>query len=207
MEAWSQLPDPSRIQLDIYGNVSFINVLEEKAEECGITGLYNIHGFVDEETLERALQDAHFALNLRWPTMGETSSSQLRYWSHALPTIASDVGWYHEVPEQALIKIPIENEVECLREKLLQIVGNPASFAAYGEMGREYLEKEHSPQRYVDGLLEFARERAVALKKEVLDDVLVSTLDSMCEDFQTLNLFQQPIETAVALFEDQTALD
>ena len=35
-------------------------------------------------------------INLRYPTMGEASLSQLRIWRHALPSMVTQVGWHEE---------------------------------------------------------------------------------------------------------------
>lgn len=197
MEAWGRLSDPERIRLDLFGNISTFKELRESAEEFGVADQVFINGFVDDDELNKALEAAHFAVNLRWPTMGETSSSQLRYWAYGLPTIASNIGWYSEVPEGVLLRVDIDDEILSLQRLLQSIIDDPEPFAPVGQAGREYLEKVHSPDKYVSELLEFARERTEGLKNHHLEGYLVSTVASMCEDFSTLKLFSEPIETAV----------
>ena len=40
-------------------------------------------------------------VNLRYPTMGETSGSVIRALSLGKPLVVSDVGWFSELPDDA----------------------------------------------------------------------------------------------------------
>jgi glycosyltransferase involved in cell wall biosynthesis len=200
IQAWGESAQPEKIRLHLYGHVSMAKELREHAELHGVADRLHINGFAHEADLDQAMREAHFAVNLRWPTMGETSSGQLRYWSQGLPTIASDVGWYHEVPDETLLKICPDNEILSLRNLLSEIELNPGHYRSYGEAGREYLKQVHSPAKYGSALLEFARQRFGALQTNTLDDGLAPMLAGICEDFHTLELFRSPLETAAALF-------
>ena len=48
--------------------------------------LVQLHGYTPEKELNKVLEKSHLAINLRYPTMGEASGSQLRIWYHALPS-------------------------------------------------------------------------------------------------------------------------
>ncbi len=200
IQAWGESEQPWRFRLDLYGHVSMEKELRELAETHGVAHRLNIYGFAHEADLDKAIREAHFGINLRWPTMGETSSGQLRYWSHGLPTIASDVGWYHEVPDDTLMKIPPESEVSSLRDLLSDIAMHPGLYRVYGESGRDYLKQVHSPAKYCAELLDFARQRFDALQTKTLDEGLAPLLADMCEDSPTLELFRAPLETAAGLF-------
>ena len=53
-------------------------------------------------------------VNLRYPTMGETSGSVIRALGLAKPLLVSDVGWFSELPDDAVgVRLPYLH-VTCL---------------------------------------------------------------------------------------------
>ena len=58
-------------------------------------------------------------VNLRYPTMGETSGSVIRALSLGRPLVVSDVGWFSELPDDVVLKVPVdEYEVATLEAAL-----------------------------------------------------------------------------------------
>ena len=47
-------------------------------------------------------------VNLRYPTMGETSGSVIRALSLGRPLVVSDVGWFSELPDDVVLKVPVD---------------------------------------------------------------------------------------------------
>jgi hypothetical protein len=90
--------------------------------------------------------------------MGEASGSQLRIWSHALPSLVSKVGWYAELPANAVAFVRTgETEVSDIRNHLKAFVENPEIYSQMGERGQQILKEKHSPESYVATVLELAR--------------------------------------------------
>lgn len=198
-EAWGGLDSPGQVSLELFGNIRNKRQLLQYAEHYGIADYLTLSGYVSDFELDQALQCADFAINLRWPTMGEASASQLRYWSAALPTLVSDVGWYGELPDQTVCKISIENECEDIRSLLQDALASPGKYRRTGQRGREYLCHNHSAEEYARGLVGFAEELCGArLAHRVLDQQLVSLIASMCENESDTGLFRDAIETVVA---------
>ncbi len=154
LEALAELDERERFRLDIYGEI-LVNErrLRARLRSLGLKGLVKLHGFVPESELDAALSNAHLALNLRYPTMGEASGSQLRIWSHALPSLVSRTGWYATLPEDVVSFVRIENEKEDIQAHLKAFLKDPERFSRAGLRGREMLEKFHSPAVYADALL------------------------------------------------------
>ncbi len=201
LEAWGSLDAPQQITLDLYGNISSSRQLLQHAAQFGVEQYIRINGYVSDAQLEEALQSADFAINLRWPTMGEASASQLRYWSAALPTLVSDVGWYGELPEGTVCKISVDNEAGELRALLRDAVASRERYRQVGLRGMERLRSAHSAQYYARELVAFCSHLSKhRLAHKVLERELVSTIASMCENDTDSRLFRNAVETAVATF-------
>ena len=155
LEALAAFPAREQFRLDIYGQVLIDERhLRARIRNLGLKHLVKLHGYVPEEELDAALARAHLAINLRWPTMGEASGSQLRIWKHALPSLVSRVGWYAALPAAAVVFVEPEREAFDIQRHLNAFLADPARFAAMGQHGRRMLIEQHSPQSYAQSILE-----------------------------------------------------
>jgi len=59
--------------------------------------------YVPEERMWSLMAACDVLVNLRFPTMGETSGSAIRALSLGRPLIVSDVGWFSELPDGAVL--------------------------------------------------------------------------------------------------------
>jgi len=70
---------------------------------------------VDERRLWALMAGVDVCVNLRQPTMGETSGSVVRALTLGRPLVVSDVGWFSELPAEVALKVPVDDrEVETL---------------------------------------------------------------------------------------------
>ena len=158
LESLATFPQKQSFRLDIYGEVWDVNYIRQRINQLGLDSLVTLHGFVPEIELETALADSDLAINLRYPTMGEASGSQLRIWSHALPSLVTKVGWYAELPEDTVAYVRVDHEIEDLHQHLQAFLSNPEMYKAMGKNGQSWLEKNHHPEFYVNSILHFAQE-------------------------------------------------
>jgi hypothetical protein len=155
LQALNTLPDGDLFRLDIYGEVWDSAYVRTQIQTLGLQGVVKLHGFVPAEELDSALAAAHLAVNLRNPTMGESSFSQLQIWDHALPTLVSQVAWYAKLPESAVAFVRSEHEVLDIQRHLNAFIADPDCFSEMGEQGRRFLEEHHRPERYAEALIDF----------------------------------------------------
>ncbi len=156
LRALRSFPARDRFQCNVYGDVNQRDAIVSLIRDLSLESLVRIHGFVPESTLTAALQEAHLAINLRYPTMGEASGSQLRIWDHALPSVVTPVGWYARLPPDAVNFVRPEHETADLHALLDAFLRDPTRFAAQGLAGRRILERCHGVQTYAHDLVEFA---------------------------------------------------
>ncbi len=120
------------------------------------------------------------AINLRYPSMGEASASQLRIWGAGLPSVVTRTGWYATLPDDAVLFVEPDREAETLRGHLEALRRDPARFREVGRRGRAIVEAEHAPARYAQGLMEIvaqcpalhARRAAIDLSRQAARSLL-----------------------------------
>jgi glycosyltransferase involved in cell wall biosynthesis len=100
--------------------------------------------YVDESGLWALMAGSHVCVNLRWPTMGETSGAAIRALALGRPLIVSDVGWFAELPDDAVAKVaPDPREVDLLAALLERLASDEALRSALGAAANEYVRREH----------------------------------------------------------------
>jgi SAM-dependent methyltransferase len=82
-------------------------------------------------------------LNLRYPTVGESSGSLLRALGLGKAVIVSDVGGFSEFPDDVCLKAPVDaTEEDVLFEYLNLLVSRPEIARSLGERARCWVERE-----------------------------------------------------------------
>src|SRR5258708_292674 len=68
----------------------------------GMTEHVTITGYVSLEEFARHIASTDLAVNLRSHTVGETSASLCRIMGLGIPAMVSDLGWFSEIPDDAV---------------------------------------------------------------------------------------------------------
>jgi len=112
-------------------------------------------GFVD--TLDAFVDWIHTAdvvVNLRLPTVGETSAVALRAMAAARPLIVFDHGWYSELPADAALKVP-PGDAAALREAMARLAASPELRRAMGAAGLRYVQQNCQPAHVARATIDF----------------------------------------------------
>ena len=151
--------------------------LERRLQRLGLAadGLVR-EGWVDEARLWALMGGSDVLVNLRHPTMGETSGSVIRGLSLGKPLVVSDVGWFSELPDAVALKVPPDDdEVETLTAALELLASRPDVRATMGSNAADLAQRHHDVERvaelYVAALETAAGGRAVddAVLRDVSD--------------------------------------
>lgn len=181
LEALAQFPERAAFRLNIYGQLWNESEVSAMIRSLGLDDLVRLHGFVPEEELDAALDEADLAFNLRFPTMGEASGSQLRIWSHSLPSLVSATGWYAFLPSETVARVRPEYEVEDIQQHLKRFLAGPQQFQKMGLEGKKLLESEHDPRVYAKTIVEVAREAHKQMPRSLSDYFLQRTGEEIAE--------------------------
>jgi glycosyltransferase involved in cell wall biosynthesis len=106
---------------------------------------------VEESHLWSLMAACDVCVNLRYPTMGETSAAALRVLSLGKPLVVSDVGWFSELPDSVAAKVPVDDwELETLTRTLMLLAERADLREAMGRAARAYVREEHDLERVAD---------------------------------------------------------
>jgi glycosyltransferase involved in cell wall biosynthesis len=129
--------------------------------------------YVDEQRLWSLMSACDAVVSLRWPTMGETSGTAIRALGLGKPLVVSDVGWFSELPDDAALKVPVDEREEETLLAALEALTDPSTRAAMARAALRLVEHEHRLDRvaeaYVAALESLAGGRAV--DEQVLHEV------------------------------------
>jgi predicted SAM-dependent methyltransferase len=100
-------------------------------------------GFTPIEDFTGYMAACDVVLNLRYPTVGETSGSLLRALGLGKPVLVSDVGAFSELPDEICLKVAVgPGEEDLIFEYLNLLVSRPDLARVLGERARRWVERE-----------------------------------------------------------------
>ena len=116
----------------------------------------SITGHVSLAEFERHITETDIALNIRERHVGETSASLCRIMAAGVASIVADVGWYAELPNDAVVKIPLDDDFDALLLAYLRrLIEDESLRLRIGENARRYAISEHAIERTAADYLSF----------------------------------------------------
>jgi glycosyltransferase involved in cell wall biosynthesis len=132
--------------------------LARRLERLGLGAGVLREDYVSEDRMWSLMAACDVLVNLRYPTMGETSGSVIRGLALGKPMIVSDVGWFAELPDDVALKVPVdEYEVPTLRAALELAADHHEQL---GARARDYVQEEHDLARVADAYMHALEEAA-----------------------------------------------
>ncbi len=122
----------------------------------GLDDHVRVLGFTPIEDFTGYMAACDVVLNLRFPTVGETSGTALRALGLGRALIVSDVGAFSEFPDEICCKAPVDaSEEDTLFEYLNLLLTRPEAARALGGKAREWVAKECNWERVARLYAEF----------------------------------------------------
>ncbi len=155
--------------------------LDRRLQRLGLAGDGLVReDWVDEQRLWALMAGSDVLVNLRHPTMGETSGSVIRGLSLGKPLVVSDVGWFAEIPGDVALKVPPDEvEVETLTAALALLADRSDVRDAMGAAAADLARRDHDVQRVAD-LYAAALERAAG--GQAVDDAVLHEVSEAAAD-------------------------
>jgi glycosyltransferase involved in cell wall biosynthesis len=114
-------------------------------------------GFVTDEDFYRYLSIVDIFVNLRYPSMGESSATLLQAFSLSKACVITNDAWFAEIPDTCAVKIHAdEQEIDELTDALAGLASDPDRRARLGVNARAYLEAQYAPAKVAQDYLAMA---------------------------------------------------
>ncbi|MBA3883329.1 MAG: glycosyltransferase [Chthoniobacterales bacterium] len=157
LHALARMHERNRFVLDLAGEMGNFDEVKTAVRNLELEGSVTLHGYAQQATLDDLLWRADLAINLRYPSMGEASGTQLRIWSAGLPSLVTQTEGYSELPGECVCFVRPDHEEADIQRHLRNFLADPLPFRRQGENAKILLEREHSPVAYVRGLRDIAK--------------------------------------------------
>ena len=103
----------------------------------------HVLGFTPIEHFRGYMSACDIILNLRYPTVGESSGSMLRALGLGKAVLVSDVGAFREFPDSVCLKVPVgAGEEDLIFEYLNLLVSRPELARTLGESAKAWVAAE-----------------------------------------------------------------
>jgi len=151
--------------------------LDRRLERLGLGEGVERLDYVPEDRMWSLMARCDVLVNLRYPTMGETSGSVMRALSLGKALVVSDVGWFAELPDGAVLKVPVDElEVPMLEAALAFASEHEAEL---GAAARAYVEREHALPRVADA---YVTALELAAGGDAVDDAVLRRIAEAAAD-------------------------
>jgi glycosyltransferase involved in cell wall biosynthesis len=132
--------------------------LRKRISDLGLEKSVFISGYMPHNKVQQYLDVSDFCINLRYPTAGETSRSVLQIMASQKPVIVSDVGWFSELPDNACLKVCIDNsEEEILLQYMIALTSNEGLKNTIGKNAQNFVIKDHDPEKISHDFFSFLK--------------------------------------------------
>ncbi len=117
--------------------------LSEMIRSLDLQAHVRVLGFAPIGEFEGYLGACDIVLNLRYPTVGESSGTLLRALGMGKAVLVSNVGSFAEYPDEICLKTPVDStEEDLIFEYLNLLVSRPEMARAMGAKARSWVERE-----------------------------------------------------------------
>ena len=119
--------------------------LDSLIRTLGLSAHVRVLGFIPIEDFAGFIAASDVVLNLRYPTVGETSGSLLRALGLGRAVLVSEVGAFAELPADVCLKVPVgAGEEDLIFEFLNLLVSRRDLAQSLGQRARSYVERNCS---------------------------------------------------------------
>src|SRR5665647_2132172 len=127
--------------------------LLNRARALGLSERFAVTGRVTDGLLQEILSRAEISAALRDPVLEGQSASVLTQLLSGTPVIVYDHAHYAELPDDVVLKVPLESKVAGIRAALHRMVADDIERTRRGARGRDYVLNSRSGAAYAVALL------------------------------------------------------
>jgi len=175
--AAAQISDRAQLVIAGHADASALSGLRLEIARHGLADSVHLLGPVSDEVLHSLRHRASIATVLRDPCLEAASAVLLDSMAYGLAVVTVDSGHYVEVPDDAVVRVPVPPAGAELAEALVRLVDDPLAVAAIGSRARDYVETVHTPERYADMITDVLHEAGSYPRRRDLAADLARTIE------------------------------
>jgi glycosyltransferase involved in cell wall biosynthesis len=199
LRALRRLGQDRAVRFVIAGDVSPAVPLARLVSLNGLDDVVTLRGYVDVREAALLAAAADVTVNLRYPTAGETSSSLLRLMAAGRPVLVSDAGSFRELPDWAVVKVPVDAlEEETVLALLGALAKDPRLAEQIGRSARRFVEDEHSVTRMAEGYRAVLQEATGGTLPPVQVDEATCAIDTSAPQAPASNALLDAVASGIA---------
>lgn len=116
-------------------------------------------GYTEIIEFNSFIKHSDIIINLRHPSMGETSSALIRILGLGKVCIISDEAWFSEIPGDCAIKLGIDNIEQKLEHQIIELLQYPEKKLEYERKAKAYIDTEYSGEIIVEQIEQFLNDK------------------------------------------------
>ena len=117
-----------------------------------------ITGAVDDRKLADEIHHADIMSCLRWPALEAASASTIESMLYGKPTVVTNTGFYRDLPDDCVLKISPDAELNDLRAALERLVLSQQERTALGERACQYAVRTFRADNYAQHIVSMKRQ-------------------------------------------------
>ncbi|MGN0514518.1 MAG: hypothetical protein ACI4GD_09590 [Lachnospiraceae bacterium] len=121
-------------------------------------GLILKTGYTELDEFNSFVEYSDIIVNLRYPSMGETSAAMLRILQTGKPCITNNGGWFSELPDDCVCKIQLDDIEGNLYTAVMNMIENEEFRTELSRRAKDYAEREYNGDYIVQQIYDFLSE-------------------------------------------------
>lgn len=112
--------------------------LTERMHAGGLGDVARVTGYLSEDDLDSCIMAADIVVNLRFPSVGESSGTLARAFAAGRCCVVNDTAAYSEIPRDIVVHIPVFDTVGALVRALDRLIADADLREAFGQRARHF---------------------------------------------------------------------
>jgi hypothetical protein len=139
----------------------------------GLDAMVRVTGYVDWPAFQDYCNLIDVGVDLRYPTMGESSASVCRILGAGKPCVVSNVGWFAEIPDSCAVKLQAAPEEQTLVKCLSDLAADESLRRQIGANARKYIVENHNAAQAATAYVDFVRAMRTAEQRRSIRRTIV----------------------------------
>lgn len=153
------IEDGYNVKLCFFGKEPEGIGIKKYAKKAGLDKAVYVTGYLERSEYIAGLERTDIVVNLRYPSMGESSGPLCEAFKYGKPVLVSNNNQYKEYPDEVCWKVPIDgSETAVLTAMLEQLIIDKKTRFVLGDNARKYADKVLNPERIAEYYAELLNE-------------------------------------------------